>query len=393
MNKNLIIDRVDGVKSVTVGISFVHGSRNETSSTRGFSHFLEHMLFKGTNQRTAYDISNSIEKLGGFINGFTTHDYVLIYAKVPYYAINEVVDILVDIAENSIFDGLESEKNVVLEEIGSIEDDPEEKIYEDYMKNIWVGTTLQNPIAGSVSSIESIIKDKIIDFYEEVKKRGCVFVVSGNVSELKIPQRLEKILEKSPCELLSSENIITKNCDIEFDFHSKLQHSLLGFPMAQVSEQDLYSLSAINSVLLDGMSSRLFQLIREKYGLVYDIYPVIDVFGSMADYGIYFSSNPDNSQRVYGLVLSEINSICKNGFNEKELEFSKSYMKGNMLLGLENTNSRMFMKLKDYLYKKEIIEIDDKLRVIDSLKLADINDFMVKNICLENLNRVVLKKA
>ncbi len=125
MNKNLIIDRVDGVKSVTVGISFLHGSRNETSLTRGFSHFLEHMLFKGTKTRAAVDISRSIERLGGFINGFTTHDYILIYAKVPYYAINEAVSILIDMAKNSTFEGLELEKNVVIEEINSIEDEPE----------------------------------------------------------------------------------------------------------------------------------------------------------------------------------------------------------------------------------------------------------------------------
>jgi len=393
MNKNLIIDRVDGVKSVTVGISFLHGSRNETSLTRGFSHFLEHMLFKGTKTRAAVDISRSIERLGGFINGFTTHDYILIYAKVPYYAINEAVNILIDMAKNSTFEGLELEKNVVIEEINSIEDEPEELIYEKYMSEVWKGASIANSIAGDIDSINSITKETLFDFLDKVKKRGIVFGISGNTKDLIISDELLALIDNDLSNMVTGEKscgeIITK----EFDFHSKLNHSLYGFPMDSLSEKSIYSLSAINSILLDGMSSRLFQLIREKYGLVYDIYPVIDVFRDMANYGIYFSSKESNSQKVIDLISGEISLLLRDGMSDEELEFSKSYMKGNMLLGLENTNSRMFMIMKDSLYKKEIVGINEKLSMIDSLSLSDINDFISKHINIENRNLITLKSS
>ena len=393
MNKNLIIDRVDGIKSVTVGISFVHGSRNETSLTRGFSHFLEHMLFKGTKSRKSIDISRSIERLGGFINGFTTHDYILIYAKVPYYAINEAIDILIDIATNSTFGGLELEKNVVIEEISSIDDEPEEFIYEEYMKRVWKGTTLENPIAGTVESIEAIDKAKIEEFFEVVKSKGILLAISGNVTDLIIDERLEGLLDKE----ISSTHINEKRSSVitntTIDFHSKLKHSVIGFPIDKIAEQEIYCLSAINGILLDGMSSRLFQLIREKHGLVYDIYPLIDIFGDMANYGVYFSSKPSNCDRVIELIQNEFDTIARDGLSSEELQFSKDYMKGNMLLGLENTNSRMFMYLKDRIYNKEIVGVDKKLQVIDSLSLEEINNFITTNLTNANSSIITLQNS
>jgi len=392
MNRNLIIDRVDGVKSVTVGISFVHGSRNETSDTRGFSHFLEHMLFKGTKTRKSIDISKSIERLGGFINGFTTHDYILIYAKVPYYAVNDAIDILIDITLNSTFTGIELEKNVVIEEINSIEDEPEELIYEKYMANIWQNSSLEYSIAGSIKSIESITKEKLDTFFEIVKKRGIIFGISGNISDLKIDERLLDITNSKISSVVNNDILSTNKIIKIFPHHSKLTHSMIGFPMSDISEKDLFKLSAINGILLDGMSSRLFQLIREKHGLVYDIYPIIDVFSNIANYGIYFSAKAKNNSKVIKLISEELDLICLNGLLLEELEFSKSYMKGNMLLGLENTNSKMFMNIKDLLYKKSVVGIESKLSMIDSLKLEDINSFFKKFINNKNNNIITLQK-
>lgn len=389
--KNIIIDPVDSIQSVSAGLFIIKGPVDETHSTRGYSHFFEHMLFKGTKKRTGFEISREIERFGGQFNGYTTHEFIALYAKVPYYGINKVIEIFDDMICNSLFDKghIKIEKNVVLEEILTVEDEPESLVYQHYMTDVWKNTPLEHPILGYENVIKRITKKSLAEFNNNILNSRKVLSLCGNVSDFDVDNPILKRF--LACDFIKqdiNQSVAIDKSAKKVNIHKyggKGCHAIVGFPIPQRIFDDLYNMSIYNAIMVDGMSSRLFQKLREEYGLVYDICHGVDILKSYANYSICFSCSQENYQKVTDIISEEIASVIKNGFSEEEIDFARSYIKGSLLLNLEKTTSRMSSSVKDMLYFNRKITVEEKIEKINKVTNETVMQFASNFINLENM--------
>lgn len=388
----LVYEKIPYVRSVSVGIWVGTGSRNETSENNGISHFIEHMLFKGTTKRSAKDIAECIDAIGGQINAFTGKECTCYYTKTLDTHLDIAVDVLSDMFFNSSFasDDINVEKRVVIEEIGMYEDTPEELVHDIFSEMVWDGNPLGYPILGTEMCINKFDKDMILKYMNEFyTPYNTVISVAGNFDEAKLIELVNQSFQDwkfgktfsnkfSPAQY--KVNKIVREKDTE------QVHLCMGFEGVEHGNEKLYSLLSLNNILGGGMSSRLFQTIREKRGLVYSIYSYPSTYQGSGLFVIYAGMNPEYLQTVIDLTKSELNNIIKDGITKDELSKTKEQLKGNYILGLESTSSRMNSIGKSELMLGKINTPEEVLQKIDRVNMDSVDEMIKRVLDFEKMS-------
>lgn len=340
-------EKIPYVKSVSVGIWVKTGSRNENPENNGVSHFIEHMLFKGTAKRTAAGIAECIDNIGGQLNAFTGKECTCFYTKTLDEHIDLAVDVLSDMLFNSLFSkkNVTLEKKVILEEIGMYEDSPEELVHDILSEAAWNGSSIGYPILGTKKSLRRVGRESMLSYMSERYIPGnTVISVAGNFDEA----ALDGLLEEYFGSWRRDAGKIDGNYIAKFTPGIKIKekdteqvHLCIGFEGLEIGDERLYPLLAVNNIFGGGMSSRLFQKIREKKGLVYSIYSYPTSYLNGGLFTIYAGMKPERLSEVIDLILEETLLLKRKGFTSRELEKSKEQLKGNYILGLESTSSIM----------------------------------------------------
>lgn len=376
----VITEEISHVHSVSIGAWIRCGARHESNGTNGMSHFIEHMLFKGTKTRSAFDIASAIDSVGGIMNAFTGKEYTSFYIKIPDYHLGLAIDLLADIFLNSVFDEEEfaREKSVILQEILLLEDSPDEHIHDLFETMFWHGNSLGLPILGKKEQVEDFKRKDVIEFF---KGHYCgdnlVITAAGNLKHdilVDYTNRhfgsLQKSYEHYKKKVLSVPLVTSK---IE-SFEKELEqvHLVIGTVAPSVVSNKRHAGVLINAILGGSMSSRLFQEIREKRGLAYAIHSYIVPYMDTGMLGIYAGMMEDKLQKVIGLILDELNRLSIEGLTEKELSSTKELIKGNFLLSMESTDNRMSRLAKNELCFGRHVPYEEIIACIDAVEGKDI---------------------
>jgi len=374
----VVMEPLKNMRSVAIGIWVKVGSRNEALDENGISHFLEHMFFKGTHKRTAKDIAIEIDSLGGELNAFTSKENTAFYVKILDEYIEKGVELLSDIFLHSTFpeEDIEKEKRIIKEEIKMVEDTPDDYVHDLFNQTIWGDTGLGQSVLGRRETVKSFIRDDLIT---HIKKyygiKDVIIACAGNFE----PESLLDILNKNLGSLRRGSEPVKDthplfNSRVEV-FHKELSeaHVCMGVEGIPQASEKRYSLSVLNTILGAGVSSRLFQEIREKRGLTYSIYSFVSSYFDTGIWGIYAGVGRKRVRELVELILEEANNL-KDTLTEVELERAKNHLKGNIVLGLESTGSRMNNIARQEIYYGRYYSPKEVMKEIDSIKLSQIQD-------------------
>lgn len=388
----IVCEKIPYLRSVSIGIWVGTGSRNETLANNGISHFIEHMLFKGTYNRSAREIADSIDSIGGQLNAFTGKECTCYYTKTLDSHADIALDVLSDMFFNSRFEhrDIDIEKKVILEEIGMYEDSPEELVHDILSETVWKDNSLGFPILGTCDTLSHIDKDKIRAYMQErYLPENTVIAVAGNFEEDRI---IDSVREKFGAWKSNGKD----SKDIEaakFKVDSKIKvkdteqiHICMGFQGIAHGSDELYPLLAVNNVLGGGMSSRMFQKIREEMGLVYSIYSYPSSYRNAGLFTIYAGMNSEHLEKVVDLIIKEIKILLKEGISKDELIKSKEQLKGNYILGLESTSSRMNSIGKSEVLMDTIYTPDEILNKIDAINQERVEQIIKNIFCLNRIS-------
>lgn len=373
----IVAEKIDYVKSVSFGIWVKVGSTNENDNTNGMSHFIEHMLFKGTKNRSANQIAEDTDNIGGQMNAFTSKDCTCFYIKVLDENLNAAVDILSDMFFNSTFaeEEIEKEISVVIEEIKMYEDSPEDVVHDKLSETVFKNSPLAYPILGTIDNLKSYTRERVLEYKEEqYTPERTVISIAGNFDEDYLIKLLEDKFGKwknkqGLSEILDSDhnrNIIGVNKELE------QLHVCLGTKTIGRHDDLYYPLMIMNNLFGGTMSSRIFQEIREKRGLVYSIYSFTSNYAENGLFGIYAGLAYENLEEAIKTILVEMDKMKEAKITEEEFNRAKQQIKSNFILGLESTSSRMSSIGRRELLYNEIITPDEIVDKINAVQLGDI---------------------
>lgn len=342
----LITEPVAGAKTAAIGFWFRVGSRFEPSDCRGVTHFVEHMLFKGTATRSAFDIAVAFDRIGGYVNAFTERENMCVHCVVPAEHTETALDVICDMTQNSVFDSeeIERERAVIKSEIISSLDDPEEAALDAASEAIWPGHAVSASIAGSVDDVEHLSRLSIVDWYSAHVAGGFLAVcVAGRVDVDMIVRTLEKLPKRKEAE--HSSNLVAPvwKSDIVF---TKAPFNQMQFfvqlPLkSPVAEDDYYSLAILNAIIGDTMSSRLFQSLREKGGFCYNVYSFLTFYSDAACWCAYSSSSKKDTIKVVKALLHELKRLAEHGFTDEEKVAACEHLCGEEIIACEEMEYRM----------------------------------------------------
>lgn len=381
----LVTEEISYVNSVSIGIWVKVGSRYENFENNGISHFIEHMLFKGTNNRSAKEIANSIDKIGGQLNAFTSKECTCFYAKVLDTHFDIALDVLADMFFNSKFDReeIDKERGVVIEEISMYEDSPEDLVHDLFSQAVWSGNPLGMSILGTEDSLENLNRERIVHYFNEnYIPQNIVISVVGNFKHNEVVKKIKGYFEKAEQKDNSSANIIIPRFEPEYTLKSKVTeqvHLCMGFNGVDIKNEAFYPMLILNNVFGGAMSSRLFQKIREDRGLAYSVFSYPSSFEDCGLFSIYAGSKPDNLKSVAALIMEEIREMKKTGITEEELYDSKEQLKGSYILGLESTSGRMISIGKSELLLDRIYFPTEVLERINNVDMDSVSS-IIKHI-------------
>lgn len=378
----LATERMPHVRSVAVGIWLTRGSRHEPDAHPGIAHFVEHMLFKGTPTRSAEEIAQQVDSIGGQIDAFTSKEYAGYYLKVLDEHLPLAVDILADLICNPLFadDDIEREKKVILEEIKMVEDTPDDLVHEIFAEGFWSNHPLGRPILGTPQSVGALDRQTLTRYFSQTYVAANFVVVAvGNLQHERVQELLERALEKAPRDGPEADEsapvvapaIQVRKKDLE------QSHIVFGTEALPQHHPDRYAGYALNTTLGGSMSSRLFQNVREKRGLAYSVFSGLSSYVDAGALSIYAGCANDAVAELIDVVVAEIRQMKAGGLAPVELRRAKDHLKGSLMLGLESTSSRMSHLARQEMYRDQPLTLDDMLHAIervtedDVLKLAD----------------------
>ena len=387
----IIGEEIPYVKSISLGVWINAGSRIEDEEISGVSHFIEHMLFKGTRNRTSKQIASEIDNLGGQINAFTSKECTCYYVKLLDSHIDIGIDVLSDMILNSKFneDDLDKERSVIIEELKMYEDSPEDLAYDLLTENIYKNDPLGMNIIGTEESLNRLHREKLLDYFNKYYvPNNSVIAISGNFNFDEIINKIEekfKVWKKRDVnvDIKKAEFkscFLTKNKDIE---QVNLAMSLEAVPIE--SDKEVYALAVINTVFGGSISSRLFQKIREEKGLVYSIYSSQSLYRKCGELGIFASMSNEHLKEVYESIIEEIKIMKKYYLTDQEIKESKEQLKGSYILGLESTSSRMMSIGRALLLNSKVESTDDILKSIDNVDRETVKIVIDKIFNLDKL--------
>lgn len=373
----IILENIPTVRSVAIGVWIGTGSRNEVQENNGISHFLEHMFFKGTKTRTAREIAESFDSIGGQVNAFTSKEYTCYYAKVLDNHANFALDVLADMFFHSTFvtEELNKEKNVVYEEIKMYEDTPDDIVHDLLSKAIYGDHPLGYPILGTEERLATFTDQTLKEYmHNTYTPENVVISIAGNITESFIAD-VEKYFgsyEGGKQEHVQSKPIFHTNY-ISRKKETEQAHLCIGFEGLQVGHKDVYSLIVLNNVLGGSMSSRLFQEVREQKGLAYSVFSYHSAFQDSGIVTIYGGTGAKQVDVLFDTIQETLEKLKADGITAKELNNSKEQLKGSLMLSLESTNSRMSRNGKNELLLKRHRTLDEIVEQIDEVTIDGVN--------------------
>jgi predicted Zn-dependent peptidase len=366
------------LRSVSLGVWVKCGSRFEGTHNTGISHFIEHLLFKGTKTRSATEIAQTIDSVGGQLNAFTEKEYVGFYAKVLDEHLSLAFDLMSDIVLNPAFPirEIQRERNVIFEEINMVEDSPQDLILDIYMENFWKGHPLGRPISGTKKSVAQIARNDVRKFFQNnYNASNIVIAAAGNLRHrevYKLAERYFSRLEKGSASNLGRPPKIHAGRLIRRKSHLEQTHLCLGTVSPPVASEDRYCCHLLNNILGGGMSSRLFQNIREKRGLVYSIYSMLNLYHDAGSLVVYAGTAPENASEVAELTLKEFGKLKEQLVSSQELKRAKENIKGSVMLSLESSNSRMTHLAQQLIYYGRFYEPREILAALERVTAREI---------------------
>jgi predicted Zn-dependent peptidase len=385
----VVMESLKGVRSVVIGIWVKVGSRYEKPEQNGISHFLEHMFFKGTKKRTAKDIAIETDSLGGELNAFTSRETTTFYVKVLDEFLEKGLDLLSDMILNSVFpeEDIEKEKKIIKEEIKMVEDTPDDYIHDLFNQTIWGLTGIGQSVLGRRETIRIFTRDNLMAHIRKYYgTKDIVISCAGNFDHEHLIALLNKNLGSlrrgSEPERGAAPDFL--NTLRVFGKDLSEAHLCLGFRGISQASRDRYCLFTLNTMLGAGVSSRLFQEIREKRGLAYAIYSFIASYSDTGLWGIYAGVSRRKVREVIDLILAEVDHL-RDTITEGELQRAKNHLKGNIILGLESTSSRMNNIARQEIYHGRYFSPREIIDEIDSITLRQIRDLAVSIIRKDTL--------
>jgi len=370
----VVMESIPFVRSVSFGVWVRNGSRNETPEVNGISHFIEHMLFKGTEKRTALEIADVMDAVGGQLNAFTSKEYTCYFTRTLDTHFDVALDVLSDMFFNSKFDQAEidKERGVILEEISMYEDTPEDLAVDLLQLHTYPQNPLGMSILGTPETISSFTEDKFRSFMKaKYAPKNVVIAIAGKINEQEVLEKITQAFgqytgEADNCmefETTYAPGFSLKEKDIE------QVHLCMGFPGIKTGIDESYALAAVNTILGGGMSSRLFQKIREQHGLVYSVYSYNASYWDTGIFLVYAALNPTHVQDVLGLIAQEVRGMFTDKINNEQLSKAKEQLKSNFLLSLENAAGRMNSIGRTLLMLNKVITPDELVTKIDAIDL------------------------
>ena len=372
----VIIEKIPTVRSVALGIWVGTGSRYETPENNGISHFIEHMLFKGTETRSAKEIAESFDHIGGHVNAFTSKEYTCYYARVLDEHSPLALEILADMFFHSVFDEaeLKKERNVVIEEIKMYDDTPDDLVHDLIARASYQNHPLGYSILGTEEVLGKLTREKILSYIDQrYTPQNVVITAAGNVSE----QLLDEIKAYfSPFKRMDHPDNITPAL-----FHPEVRlkkketeqaHLCLSFPGLEIGNKEMYSLILMNNILGGSMSSRLFQEVREERGLAYSVFSYHSSFQDSGMFTVYAGTTPKQLEEVYSVIMDTLSVIQAKGITKEELSKGKEQLKGSLMLSLESTNSRMSRLGKNELLLGKHLDLDQILQRVNEVTLESV---------------------
>jgi predicted Zn-dependent peptidase len=386
---HVITEAMPTVRSVTLGVWVGVGSRDEDRASAGASHYLEHLLFKGTGRRSALEISASIEAVGGEINAFTTKEYTCFYARVLDADLPLAADVLTDVIAAALIrpEDVESERGVILEEIAMTDDDPGDVVHDEFALALFGDSPLGRPIAGTTDSVKALTRDQIAAHYRRhYTGPNLVVAAAGNLDHDRVVELIHQGFQRTAATShLSLDPGLTPlgprtlsaaapsgTATRLINRKTEQAHLVLGMPGVHRTDDRRWALGVLAAVLGGGMSSRLFQEVREKRGLAYSVYSYASQYADAGAFGVYAGCQPKKLREVLSLCRAEIGNLVESGISEDELALGIGQLRGGMVLGLEDTGSRMSRIGKGELVYGEHLSVDTVLELIAGVTLDDV---------------------
>ncbi len=374
----VITERMVHVRSVSVGFWIDSGSRCETPEQNGLSHFIEHMLFKGTKNRSAEDIARSVDSIGGNLDAFTSKELVCFNTKVLDEHLPLAFDVLADLLLNPLFseEDIEKEKGVILEEIKMDADNPDYLVHEIFSSNFWKDHPLGKPILGTRETVKRFDRAMIQQFYNDVySPHNLLITAAGNLHHKRLVELVEERFSDfsrngSPAE----QSTPATHARIALRNKKELEqvHLCLGVPSYPVRHQDRFSCYVLNTLLGGGMSSRLFQNIRERQGLAYAVFSELNPYRDTGCLSIYAGTSVESAPKVVDSIVKEFRDLKENRIAADEIRRAKDHMKGSLMLSLESTSSRMSNLARQEIYFKKFFTLDELVESIEHVTEDDV---------------------
>jgi predicted Zn-dependent peptidase len=382
----VLTEHMPGAQSVSISFSVAVGSRDETDGHHGSTHFLEHLLFKGTKKRTALEIAVAFDSVGGSSNASTGKEHTSYYARVQDSALPLAVDVIGDMLTSSLIDSkeFENERTVILEELAMNDDDPQEVAHEAFAEAVLGEHALGRPIGGTSETITAVTRDAVWSHYQaNYRPQDLVIAAAGGVEHANLIELVEKSLLEAGWDLNKSAQPVERRLLHPARISRGSELKVIKRPIAQsnvligmqglvADDERRYAMGILNTVLGGGMSSRMFQEIREKRGLAYSVYSFNQGYSDAAYFGLYAGCSPAKTAEVTRLMISEFEKIASEGIRQDELDLAKGNISGSLALKYESTMARMNRLISAEIVNGEFFDLDDSLRHVHAVTLADI---------------------
>jgi predicted Zn-dependent peptidase len=380
----VVTEQMSGVRSASVGVWVGVGSSDEMPTLHGCSHFLEHLLFKGTRERSAMDISVALDAVGGEFNAFTAKEYTCFHARVLDHDLPLAVDVLGDMITSSVIsdDDVEAERDVILDEIAMHDDDPDDVVHNLFATQAWGDSPLGRPIAGTVESIQDLSRNQIFRFYRRhYRPANMVVAVAGNLDHSAVVRQVRTAFDRNG--FLSGEELPVRptvtdeaRSVVAGEAHAtrplEQVNLVLGVKGLTRSDDRRFALGVLNTALGGGTSSRLFQEVREHRGLAYSVFSFASHYADAGVVGVSVGCLPAKYDEVLAVVREELRKVGAEGISAEELARGKGQLRGGLVLGLEDSGSRMSRIGKAELVYDELLSIDEVLERIEAVTVEDI---------------------
>lgn len=393
----VIMEKMEYVRSVAFGVFVKNGSRNENINNNGISHFIEHMMFKGTEKRTAQDIAQEMDSIGGQLNAFTTKEYTCYYARVLDSHFDVAFDMISDMFFNSKFadSDIKKEARVITEEISMYEDAPDDVVFDKLQYNVWKEDSLGLPILGTAETINGFNHEILKKYFDEnYCADNTVIAVAGNFDINMVKEKIESFFgglnRRSNRQNIRKSEYKKSFVKVEKDIEQL--HLAVAFEGIKLKDKYSYAMAVLNTIFGGGMSSRLFQRIREENGLAYTVYSFNSAYTDTGLYNIYAGMNPSQLTQVYSLIIEEIKKLKADKFVSENINKTKEQIKSNYMLSLESTSNRMSSIGRSMLLMNKVSTPEELLQKVDEVNEDMINHLIDTIFDLDKISVCVVGK-